>query len=610
MNFDIDALPEKFKSGLRELTCDYGFATDGGIKLTAQKGTAGVARTRDGYAIAYDKDCEFYREFVALLCGRENTGESCAFKNMGVMLDCSRNAVLKPSAVKRYIRLLACMGYDTLMLYTEDTYETDGEPYFGYLRGRYGKAELKDMDAYAAVFGVELVPCIQTLAHLNAITRWDRFKPIIDCNDILLAGDDRTYAFIDKMFKTLSECFTSRRVHIGMDEAHAVGLGKYLDEHGYTDRFTVLSEHLDRVLETAAGYGFTCTMWSDMFFRLANNGRYSADADGEKWREVSEIVPDNVTLMYWDYYADEQAHYEKMLDAHRKLGARVAFAGGAWRWNGFMPANTMSVNRTALAFAACRKFGIDEVLMTVWGDDGCECSAFSVLPALVFAAENAYGNAQYKAAFKAVVGVEYDDFNAIELADDVTAHKGKFYGSNISKALLYNDLLCGIYDCLVTPEYADRLAANARAIKAAAKRCGRYAGLLHTATALAELNAQKCDFGLRVRAAYKSGDKAQLQALADKIPALIGLLNKFYKAFSAQWDDENKPFGFEVQDARLGGLKQRMRHCRKILVDYVCGKTESIPQAEEQILQSYMLDENGDRRCERHWCELITVCPV
>lgn len=125
------------------------------------------------------------------------------------MADCSRNAVMNVTFAKSYIRTLACMGFNMLELYTEDTYEIAGEPYFGYMRGRFSAAELKELDAYGRMFGVELVPCIQTLAHLNAITRWPRYAPMIDCNDILLAGDDRTYELVDKMFATLAECFTS-----------------------------------------------------------------------------------------------------------------------------------------------------------------------------------------------------------------------------------------------------------------------------------------------------------------------------------------------------------------------------------------------------------------
>ena len=63
-------------------------------------------------------------------------------RSLGVMVDCSRDAVYTVGALKKYISLLAKMGYNSLQLYTEDTYEADGEPYFGYLRGRYGKAEL------------------------------------------------------------------------------------------------------------------------------------------------------------------------------------------------------------------------------------------------------------------------------------------------------------------------------------------------------------------------------------------------------------------------------------------------------------------------------------
>ena len=36
------------------------------------------------------------------------------------------------------------------MLYTEDTYEVDGQPYFGYMRGRYSKEEMKEIDDFAA----------------------------------------------------------------------------------------------------------------------------------------------------------------------------------------------------------------------------------------------------------------------------------------------------------------------------------------------------------------------------------------------------------------------------------------------------------------------------
>ena len=70
------------------------------------------------------------------------------------MLDCSRNGVMKLSVVKKFIRYMAIMGLDTLMLYTEDTYEIPEYPYFGYMRGRYSCEELKEMDEYGGYRGL------------------------------------------------------------------------------------------------------------------------------------------------------------------------------------------------------------------------------------------------------------------------------------------------------------------------------------------------------------------------------------------------------------------------------------------------------------------------
>lgn len=65
-----------------------------------------------------------------------------------VMLDCSRNAVMSVDGVKDFIDKLSLMGYNALMLYTEDTYEIPEEPLFGYMRGRYTRKQLKALDSY------------------------------------------------------------------------------------------------------------------------------------------------------------------------------------------------------------------------------------------------------------------------------------------------------------------------------------------------------------------------------------------------------------------------------------------------------------------------------
>ncbi|MBO4262615.1 MAG: beta-N-acetylhexosaminidase, partial [Clostridia bacterium] len=222
-------------------------------------------------------------------------------QRFGVMLDCSRNAVLRPEKVKELAKILKSFGYNMLQLYTEDTYEVDGEPYFGYKRGRYTQEELKDIVDHCDEIGVEVIPCVQTLAHLNAAFKWRPYAEICDTANILLVDEPRTYEFIENIFKTLKKCFKSEYVHIGMDEAHMLGLGKHLDRHGYENRFDILKRHLGKVMDLAKKYGLKPVMWSDMFFRLGNHGAYYS-AEPKLTEEAKKAVPEGVSLCYWDYY--------------------------------------------------------------------------------------------------------------------------------------------------------------------------------------------------------------------------------------------------------------------------------------------------------------------
>ena len=153
----------------------------GGLRLDRNGGAVNIRCSKQVYA---------YRA-LSLLCqhaGEETytATEQAAFATNGLMVDCSRNAVPKPGTLKTLLDQMALM--DTLLLYMEDTYKIADEPYFGYMRGGYTAEELKGIVAYAAEYGIEVVPCIQTLAHLNTMLRLPNYaslKDIQDCIDLL-----------------------------------------------------------------------------------------------------------------------------------------------------------------------------------------------------------------------------------------------------------------------------------------------------------------------------------------------------------------------------------------------------------------------------------------
>ena len=254
----------------------------------AQSDQASISIKGEGgqYQLTYRKPHQLYRALSVLATAlaegdKVEIEEQAAYEDLAYMADCSRNAVLNVASAKQMIEVLALMGYSTFELYMEDTYQIEGQPYFGYFRGAYSAEELQEIEAYAQQFDMTFVPCIQTLAHLSAFVKWGvkEVQQLRDVEDILLIGEEKVYDLIDGMFATLSKLQT-RKVNIGMDEAHLVGLGRYLILNGVVDRSLLMCQHLERVLDIADKYGFHCQMWSDMFFKLMSaDGQYDRDVE-------------------------------------------------------------------------------------------------------------------------------------------------------------------------------------------------------------------------------------------------------------------------------------------------------------------------------------------
>jgi len=508
------------------------------------------------------------------------------------MVDCSRNAVLNMDAAKEFMVHLAIMGFNGMMLYTEDTYEIPEYPYFGHLRGKFTVEELKELDAYGEKMGIEVIPCIQTLAHLNAITDWSCFRPYIDVSDILLADDVRTYALIEAMFKTLRSCLKSKHINIGMDEAHMLGRGKHTDIHGPEAKPDIMIRHLAKVVELCKKYDFEPVMWSDMFFRMQFDGRYRISPDkGMLAKDVTDKIPEEVALCYWEYYTNPNMieDTEHMFRCHEAAGREIWFAGGAWSWSGFCPKNQFSLWVTPNQLELAEKYGVKNVIATMWGDDGAECPAFGMLPSLLQYAELCYDKADDKTMnerSKDCFGLSLDDFVKV----GCVGHYGDFtkdatHPTTFEKPALYNDPMMGIMNWdLDRADLAGKYKKDAKKLEPLTEN-ERFGYLFDTQYRLALVLQHKTYLSRNIKDAYKEGDKLALQKIVDHdIPTVYELLDDFITAFRFQWHWINKPFGWEVQDLRLGGLKQRLITTSERLQQYIDGEIDVLDELEQPDL--------------------------
>ncbi len=489
---------------------------------------------------------------------------------LGYMLDCSRGAVAKVETLKTLIDILSDFHYDYLMLYTEDTYEIKEEPYFGYMRGRYSSNELKEIDEYCSSKGIELRPCIQTLAHLGRLLAYDNFAPLFDIDDVLLVGDEKVYALIDKMFSNMSNYIKSRKIHIGMDEAFHLGRGRYIDQNGYRHKSEIISDHLKRVADIARKYGYTCYIWADMLENAYNENHKKCD------------IPENVIPLMWGYDRLGEENINNRIKLYKKLSNNnLALCGGIIKWVGFSPLNTYSIAAIDEQIKAAKKYGINNYLVTGWGDGAADASQFSILPGLFYAAIIAKVkklNKTNKAIFKKSIGVSYDEFLKIDALStlDPTFDYSKVRNS-LSFVHLYSDLLQNPMLEVGLDKYVSLYEIASKKLYPLTKN-KKWGYIFKSLHMLANVDKYLCNLGKNILSSYKS--KQDLTPAINQAKQALVNLNKFIKVYEEQWKKENKSFGYEKQLLRLGGLKERIRYVIDTLRDYQNGKIKQIDELE------------------------------
>ena len=605
----FEKLPVELAFGTKEVLAQLGVIEhEKGTPVVVEKGEKlSICKENGTVRITYARRCEYFRALSHLRCilsGGKAVSETNYHTMLCLMADCSRNAVMSVEGVKKQLRYLALMGYDAMMLYTEDTYEIKEYPYFGRMRGRYTEAELREMDDYADALGIELIPCIQALAHLERALQWGiEFGAFSDTSDILLVGEEKTYEFIEAALKTCASCFRSKRINLGMDEAHGLGRGRYEALHGIVKRSDIMLEHLNVVTELCKKHDLAPMIWSDMFFSMAF-GRYYV-SEGDVPTEVMEKVPEGLTLIYWDYYTTEgqRDRFAHMVESHLKFpNNHVMFAGGACTWYGFAPLSRFAWKSSEFQLEACQKYGMKDWILTSWGDNGRECSNFASLPILLLYAEFGYHGKPDKRWLekraRACFDIGFEDLLVMDAPNAFAQGR-----NNPCKYLLFNDPLEGLLDAHMDPAtVGDRYAEAEESLLAYADHpaLGYVYGNL---AALCRVLKRKSDFCVRLRNAYLTGDRAKMKALQKEVGVIVSDLDDFLVKFRAQWMAENKPYGFSVQEIRIGGLRARLLSAADRIKEYLAGKVSSIPELEEPVLPISRIGENpyirivGWRKC-------------
>lgn len=601
MILQLDQLPERLQKGV-SVIAEHSFFSlaDQGVLLHAIQGEKiCIEKSANEITIFYDTEPHFYMALARCFALPEGKHEiSPQFQRLGFQIDCSRNAVATPEMLKRLICLLVLAGYDYLQLYTEDTYELPNEPYFGYMRGRYKVEELREVIEFAKIFNVEMVPCIQTLAHMPHFNNWLQYFEHMDINDIMLVDDDRTYALIRKMLSFWVDNFNLRRINIGMDEAGKLGLGKYLDTHGYEPRDVIYLRHLKKVFAICKELGVKPEFWGDMFYHT----KLSAE-------QIQEIFDGTQTPICWEYLNTNADFYEKQFRNFKEFAGTVMYAGACVKWIGFAPDNARSMRVDDVAFPVAKKNGVENILITTWGDCGAECSIYAVIPSMWYAANLVYPTkVDINQMLHELTGYTNDEWLTCDCMNTTKPEIDRM--SNVSKYALYNDVLIGLLDENIAEDAGEIFAEYYKTFSKLAERDSQFAYIFKTYAALSFVLEKKATFGKRLYATYHTKDRDAVKPFIEELSELINRTNIFYQNYRYQWCYENKSFGLEVTDARIGSLIYRMQSAQQTLKSYVDGEISKIYELEEERLTYFDGRLEGEQQYaafHNQWNTLFTV---
>ncbi|HBR32085.1 MAG TPA: beta-N-acetylhexosaminidase [Clostridiales bacterium] len=569
--------------------------------------------------IGYAEPVQFFRglSLLVLHCNRGEKDfsitEKPCFRKDGVMFDCSRNAVLTVDAIKFFIRKMALMGLNLGMMYTEDTYEVPEYPYFGYMRGIYTFDELKEADDYAALFGIELMPCIQTLAHLERAMRWPKMQYLKDTEEVLMVGEEASYEFIENMLKAATAPYRSKRIHIGMDEAMDLGLGRYLKKNGYRASTDIISHHLKRVREILKKLGLEAMMWSDMYFRIASPSHSYYDLKNPIPQSVIDNAPDDISLVYWDYYNEDESVLSGMIKQHRRFKADTCFAGGIWTWCGPATDYDKSINTTVAALDQCRKLGVSEVFATAWGDNGAEANFLTVLYGLQLYAEmnytGEYNPKELADRFNITCRTDAECFTNLTMFNSMPGMEplgGR--PVNAAKFMLYQDPLIPLFEKDMEGfELDSHYYKLAEQYKIYADEYPEYELLFKYYADLARALSLKCRWHGRAADCVRNRDKKQAVSLVDSVPEIVSAIRDLKNTWLSLWDSTNKPYGFEIIDLRLGGIVSRFETAQLKMKQFADGNIDDIPELSSEKLL-YTKYDNGKMIGSYVWSEIASAC--
>ncbi|BDU38459.1 family 20 glycosylhydrolase [Vibrio nigripulchritudo] len=315
------------------------------------------------------------------------------FPQRGIILDVSRDKIPTMDTLFELIDFWSSLRINQLQFYTEHTFAYQQHHTVWQDYDPLTPQQIRALDYYCKTKGIELIPNQATFGHMEKWLCHPEYTYLAEQTSGFYdqRGDFRPESFglnpvspdvpgfIADLLDELLPNFSSKTLNINFDETMDLGVDGSKAECESLGQGQVYLNYLNKVLELARQRGMYCQIFSDMLFR---------------YPEILPHLPKELELLNWGYeedhpYDEEHARLAEFGYPFQVVVSTNTFASVAGRWK------SAQVHMRRAAISAL-KYGGQGYQISEWGDMGHAQQFSFSLPAYVFGAAMAWGEAQHQ----------------------------------------------------------------------------------------------------------------------------------------------------------------------------------------------------------------------
>ena len=262
-----------------------------------------------------------------------------------------------------HLELYAAAGYTAVLVEWEDMFPWKINKNLQNPNA-YTPKQIKIFSKCANKLGLEIIPLVQSLGHMEFVLGWPDFSHLREVsermdglNPALAEATELISILIDEVIELLPE---TKRFHLGGDEVYTLGQSKknkkFIEQHG---KDTLYMNHMEPLLDKLCSYGIMPMLWCDMM---------------HDWTKAKlRMLTNKAELIAWGYQGNSIAcsghsskkHIINMQEQDIKVWGATA-CKGADGIDGILPDYAARIKNASIWLEAMNELQMEGLIVTAW----------------------------------------------------------------------------------------------------------------------------------------------------------------------------------------------------------------------------------------------------